>query len=314
VAAEEGRKMKRIISSVLALTLLTSLGLAGASCVPIVEAKTGTIEVRVTDAPPSYGSIEEIWITVVDSEEGIMVHKAVANQEQEQQQESEGQQNQGQEQEQQQEQQGEGEWIPISITGDNPFELLELKENGVDELLGWADVPAGKYTQIRMTIEKVEVIFEDETDPIEAKLPSGKLKFVRPFNVIEGVTTILLFDFNVDKSVVVTGQGKVIVKPVVKLSIQQGKPHQLASVEGTISAVDTEEPDLSVSIIPTDGTEDDTIVLNVNLQQTEITLDDVDISLNELAELVEEEDTVTATALYYLNNLKVTQIDAMPPP
>jgi hypothetical protein len=304
VAAEGGRKMKRIISGVLALTLLTSLGLAGASCVPIVEAKTGTVEVRVTDDRPGY-EIQQIEMSVLSVE----IHKA---EEEEEQHQNQGQNNQNQE--------GDGGWMTLDILDDiNPFILTDL-QNGEEQTLALGQVDTGKYTQIRMEIDWVEVTYtylqdgETEETTVEAKLPSGKLKFVRPFDVIEGVTTILLFDFNVDKSVVVTGQGKVIVKPVVKLSIQQGKPHQLASVEGTISAVDTEES--TVSIIPTDGTEDDTIVLNVNLQQTEITLDDVDVSLNELAELVDEEkqDTVTATALYYLNNLKATQIDAMPPP
>ena len=167
---------------------------------------TGTIEVRVTDAPPEYGTIKEIWVTVVDSEEGIMVHKAAT------------------------EEDGEGEWIPIPVTGDNPFELLELKEQGVDALLGWAEVPTGKYTQIRMTIEQVEVIFEGETDPIEAKLPSGKLKLVRPFDVIDGETTILLLDFIADESVTITGQGDVIFKPVIKLVVSgKEKPIELES-------------------------------------------------------------------------------------
>jgi hypothetical protein len=305
VAAEGGRKMKRIISAVIALTLFTSLGLAGASCVPIVEAKTGTIEVWVTDAPPGY-EITSIMVTV--SEEGVEIHKAVAEQEQEQEQEGEGEQNQEQNQEQQQEQQGEGEWITIPITGENPFDLTQLQD-GLQQILAIAEVSAGKYTQIRMNVEMVEVTFlkegeKDETT-VEARLPSGKLKFVRPFDVVEGETTVLLLDFDVDKSVVFTGQGKVIVKPVVKLTIQQGKVHQLASVEGTISAVDTEES--TISITPNGETE--AIVLNVN-PQTEITLDGEEAILDDLTELGEGNSVI---ASYYLNNLKATQIDAQSP-
>lgn len=293
--------MKRIISAVIALTLLTSLGLAGASCVPIVEAKTGTIEVWVTDAPPGY-EITSIMVTV--SEEGVEIHKAVAEQEQEQEQEGEGEQ----EQEQQQEQQGEGEWIPIAIIEDNnPFDLTQLQD-GLQQILAIEKVSTGKYTQIRMNIEMVEVTFlnegETEETTVEAKLPSGKLKFVRPFDVVEEETTVLLLDFDVDKSVVFTGSGKVIVKPVVKLTIQQGKAHQLASVEGTISAVDTEKSTLSI----TPSGETDPIVLNVN-PQTEITLDGNPVTLNDLTGLGEGN---SVTASYYLNNLKATQINAQP--
>jgi len=295
-----------VVMTILALVAVLAVGCTGATSpmptptsptsapAPTLPAGMGTLEVRVTDAPPEYGTIEEIWITVVNSEEeGIAVHKAVAEQEQQ----GEGDQNQVQNQVQQ----GEGEWITIPITGDNPFELLSLQKEGLDALLGEADVPDGKYTQIRMTIEKVEIYFEGETEPVEAKLPSGKLKFVRPFNVVDGETTIILLDFIADKSVTITGKGDVIFKPVIKLSIQQGdKPHQLTEVEGTISAVDTDES--TVSIIPEGGTEEDTIVLSVN-PQTEITLGGDPATLEDLA--VGQD----VTAYYYLNNLKATQID-----
>ena len=89
--------MKRIISGVIALTLLASLGLAGAGCASIAQAKNGTIEIRVTDKPLSYGDIEEIWVTVDTSEgEGVVVHKAAT------------------------EEDGKGGWRNIPITGDNP--------------------------------------------------------------------------------------------------------------------------------------------------------------------------------------------------
>jgi len=265
--------MKRIISGVIALTLLTSLGLVGASCVPIVEAKTGTIEVWVTDAPPEY-NIASIDITFSE----VAVHKAGND--------------------------GEGGWITLEIVGGS-FDLLELQAEDLEALLATEEVTAGKYTQLRVIIDTIEVTLEGVGEPPEVILPSGELKFVRPFEVVDGETTIILLDFDAEKSVVVTGQGKVIVKPVVKLTIQQGgKPHQLTSVEGTISAVNTQES--TISIIPDGGTEDDTIVLDVN-PQTEITLGGEEATLAELG----EGNSVTAS--YYLNNLKAIQIDAGSP-
>jgi hypothetical protein len=50
-------------------------------------------------------------------------------------------------------------------------------------------------------------------------LPSGSLKFIHPFDIVGGQTTALLFDFDAEKSVNVTGSGQIIVKPVVKLSV-----------------------------------------------------------------------------------------------
>ncbi|MFC1874857.1 hypothetical protein ACFLY3_01695, partial [Chloroflexota bacterium] len=49
----------------------------------------------------------------------------------------------------------------------------------------------------------------------------GELKFVHPFEIFEGETTILLLDFDADKSIVETGADKIIFKPVVKLIIEQ---------------------------------------------------------------------------------------------
>ena len=116
-------------------------------------------------------------------------------------------------------------------------------------------------------------------------------------------------DFDARKSVVRTGSGKYIVKPVVQLSVQQGnKAHQLTWVKGTISAVDTDAR--SVSILPTNGSAN--VTLDVNPQKTEIILDDDEASLNDLAEAVGM-NTVNATASYYLNNLKAVSIDALSP-
>jgi len=182
--------MKKIISGVIALTLLVSLGLAGASCVPIVQAKTGTIGVRVTDAPPGY-NVTGIEVTVSEVE----VHKEVA---------------------------GEGEWTPLTITGPNPFDLIKIRDK--EQELVTQDIDTARYTQIRMTVEMVEVTYSEDGDgeakTVEATIPSGELKFVRPFDVIEGGTTTLIIDFDADKAVVFTGADKVIFKPVVKLLIE----------------------------------------------------------------------------------------------
>ncbi len=263
-----------VVTTILALVAVLAAGcteLAPVTPAPTQPSgpalSTGTIEVRVTDAP---GDVEKILVTVSE----VKVHKASTDEE-------------------------DGVWITLGIDED-PFSLLELE--GLELTLATEEVAAGKYTQLRMTIFEVWVTLEGE-DPVEATVPSGELKFVRPFDLEAGGTIALVVDFDADKSVVVTGAGKVIFKPVVKLSIQQGGKPQELTVEGTISALDTEEPDLSVSIIPDVG---DEIVLIVN-PQTEITLDDNPATLENLAV------GQGVTAYYYLNNLKATKIYATSP-
>ena len=247
----------------------------------------GNIEVRVTDAPPR----EEVTgILVTVAEDSLQIHKAVAEQEQV----GEGEQNQTQ----QQEQQGEGEWLTLTmLEGVNQFDLLQIR--GLEEVLAVGELEAGKYTQIRLSVESVEVKFGDG-EYQAAELSGDDLKFVRPFDVVAGESTVLLLDFDAEKSVNTTGQGKVHVKPVVKLTIQQGKEHEVVSVDGTISTVDVDLG--TVSVIPEGETE--AIVLDV-VPATEIMLNDSEATLEELDGL-EAGNSVTAN--YYADNFHATEI------
>jgi len=235
---------------VIGVTLIMALGLTSIGCIsepapapepespaepaplaPTAPGTTGTVKLLVTDAPPGE-KVTSIMVTVA----GVEIHRAVAEQEQEQEQSGEG--DQEQEQEQQQVQQGEGEWIEIDIGGDDrEFDLLEIE--GIERFLGAGEVEAGKYTQLRLTIEKIEVALGGGELQL-ANLPSGVLKFVRPFDVVAGETVEILIDFDADRSVNVTGAGKIQVKPVVKLEIKTGKQAG-QTAEG--EEVDEEEPE-----------------------------------------------------------------------
>ena len=181
---------------------------------PTSQPASGTIDVYVTDAPPDK-NVTAVLLTVSSLE----VHLAAAEMEQEQEQSESG--NQTQEQEQEQEEGNGGEWITIDISDNmSTFDLLKVK--GIEEFFGSSEVAAGKYTQVRLIVDKAEVAV-DYGEPQEATVPSGELKIVRPFTVESGETTTLLIDFDAERSVVFTGSGKIQVKPVVKLSIEQGK-------------------------------------------------------------------------------------------
>ena len=180
-----------------------------------VQAASGTLKVYVTDAR-SREEVTSIMVTVSE----VQVHKALAEQEQEQQQSGVG--SPSQEQEQQQTQQGEGEWISVSIAdGAETFDLLDIE--GIEQYLGQVEVEAGKYTQVRLVVDEVQVEFDDSGDLEDARIPNKELKIVHPFNIIKGETTALVIDFDADRMVTVTGSGDIIVKPVVKLTNKQEK-------------------------------------------------------------------------------------------
>jgi hypothetical protein len=208
-------KMSILIVTAVAAVAMVAMLVGSYAAPQSVQAK-GTLQIMVTDAPPGE-EVTSIMVTV----ESVEVHKAAAGQEQEQEQE----QGQGQNQTQEQEQEGSGinstneeaGWLPIEmLAGNETFDLLQIQ--GLEEVVAVGELEPGNYTQIRMTISNVQVRLGDG-ELQDVILPSGKLKFVRPFSIVEGQTTALLFDFDAEKSVNVTGSGKIVVKPVVKLSM-----------------------------------------------------------------------------------------------
>lgn len=156
------------------------------------SALIGTLEIRVTDAPP-----EEDITSILVAISGIEIHQAATEQE---------------------EQSADG-WLTLEINGTNPFDLIELRNEGVTALLTVEELASGKYTQIRLIIDEVWVTVAEGT-PMEAVLSSDELKLVRPFDIEDGMATILTVDFDAAKSVHFTGQGNAIVNPVVKLTVE----------------------------------------------------------------------------------------------
>jgi len=143
------------------------------------------VEVRATDAPPT--GVSSIVVTV----KNIQVHKADAP---------------------------ESTWITV-VKQEKTFDLVTIQ--GAEVFLGEAEVAAGRYTQVRLDVTEVMVTLEGKEIP--AKLPSGKLKLVRSWQVEPGKKTIITLDFEADKFVVITGKGQAQVKPVIKLQVSQGE-------------------------------------------------------------------------------------------
>lgn len=233
------------VKIVAVITLLSILALLFGACAPIpaplpapttpptpspvpsptpTPTHSGTLQLYVTDAPPRE-QVTSIMVTVSE----VQVHMAEAEQEREQEQSASDNETPEQELEQEREQDGEGKWITIDLSDDaTTFDLLEIK--GIEQYLGASEVAIGKYTQVRLVVDTIQVSL-GEGELQDATVPSNELKIVRPFDVIAGETTALILDFEADKMVTVTGAGRILVKPVVKLSIKHkdsaGKPKEV---------------------------------------------------------------------------------------
>ncbi|GEM_PF-2607081 len=144
------------------------------------EPGTGTLVLSVTDTPADINAYKELNVTI----SGIEVHKTG------------------------------GAWIEFSDE-EKTFNLFEL--NGVKELFGEKELDAGKYTGIRLLVERVELIEEEngEEKIYEVTVPSGKIQLSKPFDVIEGQELELVIDF--DPYSVVLANDKYILRPNIKL-------------------------------------------------------------------------------------------------
>jgi hypothetical protein len=178
---------------------------------PVTGSPTGTIQVLVTDAPNH--NVHSVNLTVSKVE----VHKAGGDE-------------------------TPSSWMSLNVTHDKPFNLLEL-QNGLTMLLADGEIEAGKYTQLRMTVFEVIVDYDDVVGA-QAEVPSGKLKFVRPFTLAASDNITILVDIDAAKSVIVTGgtkpeKTKVLFKPVVKLQVvSEGEPGMSAPAVQTYNPAD----------------------------------------------------------------------------
>jgi hypothetical protein len=166
----------------------------------------------VTDAPRT-DNVSEIWVTVSD----VKIHQSTAVQVSDNgSAEAEGVADNSTD---------TAGWISVNLTGPSRFDLLTLKSGGLQQVLATANLTVGQYTQIRLTVGKVEVKINSILQ--DAVLPSGTLKFVHPFDVQADNVTKLLFDFDADQFVNITGspkEPKIMVKPVVKLVVSKPAP------------------------------------------------------------------------------------------
>jgi hypothetical protein len=190
------------ISLVAGCTLETLPQQSAAANDAAVSAGTGNVEIRVTDAP-RHDNVTAIWVKVDE----VQVHKAGTSHNEDNDDDN-------------------VEWITANISGPNPFELLALKNGGIYSILGNLNLTSGNYTQIRLVVDEVKVTINGEN--LTATVPSGKIKFIHPFEVVAGKDTILLFDFDAAKSVKIIQNKhntKVMFKPVITLTSEKPQRH-----------------------------------------------------------------------------------------
>lgn len=156
----------------------------------------GTLVVRLSDAPGAYEAVN----IVVDS---IRVHVESGD--------------------------TLGGWYTISRSTAQ-YNLLAYA-NGRDTVIAEGSIPAAYYSQMRLYIGNGSHVIRDGVrSPLE--VPSGSqsgLKLNIQATILAGVKYELMLDFDAGRSIVVTGNGRYLLKPVIKVAS--------AAVSGSLSGV-----------------------------------------------------------------------------
>jgi len=103
------------------------------------------------------------------------------------------------------------------------FNILDFRigTSNPDILVASGEMPTGEITEIRLVLNDSENTIVIDGVESALKTPSGqssgwKVKLTENPSLIEGVTYSLLLDFDAAKSIVSTGNGKYLLKPVVR--------------------------------------------------------------------------------------------------
>jgi len=193
------RYLKNVTFKSLMIATFISLGLT--SCSEDDDSNTSgegsaNLTVRMTDAPGDYDAV------LVDVQ-GIEIHVESIN-----------------ESEADEDIDGDG-WVSVDDVQTGVYDLLELT-GGVSQLLADTEVPAGYVSQMRLILgSENSVIVDGVEKPLNT--PSAQqsgLKLQLNQNFEAGENYAFLLDFDVDKSIVETGNGGYNLKPVIRLSAE----------------------------------------------------------------------------------------------
>lgn len=171
--------MKKILLIGIAIVLVATAIFSGC-----LQNGTGTLVIQITDAPGDL-NITHANITISN----IQVHRSAG-----------GVNN------------TTAGWFTV-VNHSKTFDLIPLID--VKEFFGSVNLIAGMYTQIRLTVESC-VITVNGTQ-YECKVPSGKIKLIKPFVLMPNQTITLTMDFDVQESIKEKGNHQYTFQPVIKV-------------------------------------------------------------------------------------------------
>jgi hypothetical protein len=166
---------------------------------PRMSAGSAKLNVRLTDAPINMSNVQSVMVTLT----GVIVYPEDSD-------ETMGVPEPAQEMD------NESNTAPITLMNHpDTFDLLTLTA-GATTLLASGEVPAGKYSRIRLEISSAQIVYMDGSSA-SLQIESGKVDIPIQFDLTVNADMSITLDFNAAASVQVneTGTGTLILRPVV---------------------------------------------------------------------------------------------------
>lgn len=124
----------------------------------------------------------------------------------------------------------ESDFATLPFAGGATSRTCDLKKlENAQDVLGVGTLAAGRYTQVRLVISSATIYFDNaaagpacassiaapsgSNAPLD--IPSGIVRLNRQFEVPANGTTTMLLDFDGDRSIHQTGNGKYMMRPVI---------------------------------------------------------------------------------------------------
>jgi hypothetical protein len=128
--------------------------------------------------------------------------------------------------------QTDGTWSRLPFAASATARTCDLKKlQNAQDVLGTGSLTTGHYTQVRLVVSSAAVYFDNAAAAGSAcaptiaapdgrnaplDIPSGEVKLNREFDIASSTTTMLL-DFDGDKSIRETGNGRYMMSPVISI-------------------------------------------------------------------------------------------------
>ncbi len=220
----------RFIGIILSILLLVAACNDG----DITGKETAHVNFKLVDHPVSY---DAVLIDLVGLEYRLEVEDDEVEEVEEEVEGEEDDRILGDGHEEDDEDEDEGEWIIVDIEP-QVYDILQL-QNGAEALLAASEIQAGELEEIRLILgDNNKVVVDGDT--IDLKVPSGSssgLKIKVDAEIEAGEFYDVVIDFVASKSIVKTGNGKYMLKPVIRVKlVQDDDPY--GSISGLISPSD----------------------------------------------------------------------------